>query len=307
MPVTVKIGMIPMTPEAYCEQKAAKSGSSFYYSFLFLSPEKRQAMVALYAFCREVDDVVDERTDINVAQQQIKWWSEEIDRLFEGIPQHPITKALKPHVATFKWEQQWFKDVLYGMRMDLEHPLYENFQDLEQYCYHVAGVIGILSAHLFGFQSEHTLTFAKNLGIALQLINIIRDLREDATRGRVYIPECDLKVSGLTPSDILNQTASPAAVEKTLEIMAERARTYFKMAFDALPEHDRYAQVSGIIMGKIYVELLKTIEDSRFKVMTHRISLTPIKKLWIAWKTFRQEKKRFRQYQRRQASQHVAT
>lgn len=296
-----------MTPEAYCDQKAAKSGSSFYYSFLFLPPEKRQAMVALYAFCREVDDIVDENKDKTVAQHQIKWWSEEIDRLFQGTPQHPITRALKPHLATFQWEQQWFKDVLYGMRMDLEHPFYENFEELEQYCYHVAGVIGILSAHLFGFTSERTLTFAKNLGISLQIINIIRDLREDAGRGRVYIPECDLKISSLTPSDLLNQTAPQAALEQSLQLMAARARTYFQKALDALPECDRYAQVSGIIMGQIYLELLKIIEDSGFKVMTHRISLTPIKKLWIAWKTFRQEKKRFRQYQRRQANHHVAT
>ncbi|MFO1257211.1 MAG: presqualene diphosphate synthase HpnD [Gammaproteobacteria bacterium] len=295
-----------MTPEAYCEHKAAKSGSSFYYSFLFLSPEKRQAMMALYAFCREVDDIVDESTDKSVARHQMKWWSEEINRLFEGTPQHPITRALKPHLATLKWEQQWFKDVLYGMRMDLEHPLYENFEDLEQYCYYVAGVVGILSAYLFGFKSENTLTFAKNLGIALQLINIIRDLREDAIRGRVYIPESDLKISGLTPSDILNQTASQAGLEKTLQLMATRAKNYFQKAFDALPEADRYAQISGIIMGQIYIELLKIIEDSGFKVMTHRISLTPIKKLWIAWKTFRQEKKRFRRYQRRQTSHHVA-
>jgi 15-cis-phytoene synthase len=306
MPVTELTGMIPvMTPNAYCKQKAAQSGSSFYYSFLFLPTEKRLAMTALYAFCREVDDIVDSAKEINIAQQKIKWWSEEIDRLFENKAQHPITKALQPFIKLYNWDKQWFKDLLYGMRMDLEHRDYETFEELEQYCYYVAGIVGILSTHIFGFTDEKTLTFSKNLGIALQLINITRDLREDANRNRVYLPEQDLKTVGLSRSAILDQSAPLPALQQVLQMQADRARHYAKIAFDSLPESDRYAQVSGLMMSEIYFELLKSIEDSKFQVLTHRISLTPIRKLWIAWKTARREKKRYNQYQKQQLKAHA--
>jgi phytoene synthase len=275
-----------MTPDEYCQQRAAKSGSSFYYSFLFLPPERRRAITALYAFCREVDDVVDEVTDPGVARSKLAWWRAEIVAAYAGTPQHPVARALVPVVAAYGLPQEHLQAVIDGMAMDLERARYLDFADLETYCHRVAGVVGLLSAEIFGYSQPATRAYARDLGIAFQLTNIIRDVGEDARRGRVYLPQADLARHGVTASALLQRTES-AEFRAMMAEQVARARTWYARALEQLPTVDRAAQRPGLIMAAIYRSLLEEIERERFAVLDQRIALTPLRKLWIAWKTSR--------------------
>ena len=274
-----------MTPDEYCQQKAAGSGSSFYYAFLFLPPARRRAITALYAFCREVDDAVDESTDAQLAHAKLAWWRQEIAGLFAGNPQHPVTRALQPALAPFGITAERLNEIIDGMEMDLTQTRYLDFVGLERYCYHVAGVVGLLAAGIFGHTDPRTLEYAKNLGTAFQLTNIIRDVGEDARKNRIYLPIEDLQRFGVTAADLLNARHGEAFVA-LMKFQTERARTYYDKALAALPAADRRAQRPGLIMAAIYRALLAEIEREGFKVLTQRTSLTPLRKFWIAWKTW---------------------
>jgi len=282
-----------MTPDQYCQDKAAKSGSSFYYSFLFLPPKQKQAIIALYAFCREVDDVVDECSDPSLASSKLEWWRDEINNLFSGKPSHPVTQALKTSTENFNLPQEYFLEIIDGMAMDLEQFSYASFKDLSLYCYRVASVVGLMAAEVFGYEDRQTLKYAHSLGMAFQLTNILRDVAEDAARGRIYIPQDELQRFRVTEEDILNHQMTDNA-RQLMTFQAQRANDYYQKAFELLPETDRYSQRCGIIMSAIYQATLKEIEDDNFRVLDQRISLTPLRKLWIAWRTARQEKKRHR-------------
>ena len=273
-----------MSPDAYCAQKAAESGSSFFHSFRFLPPERRRAITALYAFCREVDDVVDEVADPGLARLKLAWWRNEIGAAFSGRPQHPVAQALQPAVATFALPQEHFQAVIDGMNMDLEQSRYLDFVALERYCHHVAGVVGLLSAEIFGYADPATRGYAHDLGIAFQLTNIIRDVGEDARRGRIYLPQDELARFGVPAADLLRQRAS-AGFSALMAHQVARARSWYDKAFAALPAGDRRAQRPGLIMAAIYRRLLDEIERDGFRVLDHRIALTPLAKAWIAWKT----------------------
>ena len=274
-----------MTPDAYCQQKAAASGSSFYYSFLFLAPERRRAITALYAFCREVDDVVDETADAQLAGTKLAWWRHEVAGLFAGNPQHPVTRALQPALAPYGITARRLNEIIDGMQMDLTQTRYLDFAGLERYCYHVAGVVGLLAAGIFGHTDPRTLEYAKNLGTAFQLTNIIRDVGEDARKNRIYLPIEDLQKFGVTAADLLNARHGEAFVT-LMRFQTGRARAYYDKALAALPAADRRAQRPGLIMAAIYRALLAEIEREGFKVLTQRTALTPLRKLWIAWKTW---------------------
>ncbi|MDH4274252.1 MAG: presqualene diphosphate synthase HpnD [Gammaproteobacteria bacterium] len=282
-----------MSPDDYCQQRAARSGSSFYYSFRFLPDERRQAITALYAFCREVDDAVDECTDVVIARQKLDWWRAEVDRLFAHTPTHPVTCALLVSLTRFRLAQGHFHEIINGMQMDLDYDAYPTFNELSQYCYRVASVVGLLSAEIFGFQNSQTLRYAQDLGMAFQLTNILRDVHEDAMRGRVYIPLDELAKFGVKPEALRETRTSPAAAE-LFKFQAQRAREYYQRAFKHLPIEDRHTQRSGIIMAEIYLATLQEIEVDQYRVLEHRISLTPLRKLWIAWTTARREKKQRR-------------
>ena len=274
-----------MSPDEYCQQKAAASGSSFYYSFLFLPPERRQAITALYAYCREVDDVVDEMQDPAVARAKLAWWADEIGRLFAGDPQHPVARALAPHLAVFGIRRDSLLLVLEGMAMDLQRNRYLDYATLARYCHNVAGVVGELSAGIFGASDERTYEYARKLGLALQLTNIIRDVGEDARRGRVYLPLDELQRHGVRVDDLL----AGRYVDGYLPLMrsqAQRARDVYAEALASLPAADRRAQRPGLIMGAIYATLLDEIEREGFRVLHQRVALTPLRKLWIAWRTW---------------------
>jgi len=274
-----------MTADQYCQEKAAASGSSFYYSFLFLPPERRRAITALYAFCREVDDVVDESLDPQLAAAKLAWWRIEVANLFAGQPQHPVTRALLPHLEKYSLSRENLGEIIDGMEMDLTQTRYLDWPGLERYCYRVAGVVGLLAAGIFGYRDERTLDYAKNLGIAFQLTNIIRDVGEDARKNRVYLPVEDLQRFGVPAADILQAKETPA-FRSLMQFEAERARGYYKDAMAALPPEDRRAQRPGLIMAAIYRALLEEIQRDGFHVLTQRTSLTPLRKFWIAWRTW---------------------
>ena len=278
-----------MTPDQYCQDKAARSGSSFYYSFLFLPPERRRAITALYAFCREVDDVVDETRDKTVAATKLAWWRLEVERLYAGEPTHPVTRALQPNLQPFGISRKQLVEVIDGMQMDLDQTRYLDFTGLRLYCRRVAGVIGELSASIFGYQDERTLKYADELGLAFQLTNIIRDVGEDARVGRVYIPLEDLQRHGLAAHQLLAARAADQDTDAFRAMMREqvqRARGHYRSAFDLLPEIDRRAQRPGLIMSAIYSALLDEIERDQYRVMSQRIALTPLRKFWLAWRTW---------------------
>ena len=274
-----------MTPDEYCRQKAAASGSSFYYSFLFLPAERRRAITALYAFCREVDDVVDEGMDPQVAAAKLAWWRAEVANLFAGRPQHPVTRALEPHRDKYGLSAAHLNEIIDGMEMDLQQSRYLDWAGLEAYCYRVASVVGLLAAGIFGYRDARTLDYAKHLGIAFQLTNIIRDVGEDARKNRVYLPVEDLRRYGVPAADILQARETPAFRE-LMQFEAERARAYYAAAMSALPPADRRAQRPGLIMAAIYRALLEEIQRDGFRVLTQRTSLTPLRKFWIAWRTW---------------------
>lgn len=278
--------------DLYCQQKAAQSGSSFYYSFRFLPPEQQQAIIAVYAFCREVDDIVDSYSDRNIAQQKLLWWAAELERIFPPInettppPEHPVGQALFKARSHFKLQKYLFEEILQGMMMDINYQGYQTFDDLRLYCHCVASTVGLIAAEIFGYQDIRTLEYARSLGVAFQLVNIIRDIGEDANRGRVYLPETELAKFSLTADDILNKRYSENFVE-LMRFQTERARNYYQKALNALPASDKYTQRSGLMMAEIYFTLLKEIEKLDFRVFHQRVGLTPIRKLWLVWKTSR--------------------
>ena len=273
-----------MQPDAYCEQKAAQSGSSFYHSFRFLPPPRRRAITALYAFCREVDDVVDDSSDVGVARIKLAWWRGQVAAIFGGAPQHPVALALKPVVAEFSLREPQLQAVIDGMAMDLEQQRYLDFAMLERYCDLVAGEVGLMSAEIFGYSQPATLAYARDLGLAFQLTNIIRDVGEDARRGRIYLPQDELDRFGVRAADIMAARHTTGFVA-LMRFQVTRARAIYDRALGALPVVDRRAQRPGLIMAAIYRALLKTIERDDFHVLDRRIALSPLRKAWIAWTT----------------------
>lgn len=277
-----------MTPDEYCQGKAAASGSSFYYSFLFLPAERRRAITAVYAYCREVDDAVDEVSDPSVAQAKLQWWRGEVAALFEGQPTHPVTRALLPFIdGPFGITRERLLAILEGMEMDLRQNRYLDFAALQRYAHLVAGVVGEISAAVFGYSDPRTLEFAGRLGLALQLINVIRDVGDDARRGRVYLPLDELQRYGVRAADLLAGRYVDGFVP-LMRFQGERARAAYREAIALLPPADRRAQRPGLIMGAIYATLLDEIERENFQVLHQRVALTPLRKLWIAWRTWAQ-------------------
>lgn len=274
-----------MTPDEYCQDKAARSGSSFYYSFLFLPPERRRAITALYAFCREVDDVVDELRDAGVARTKLEWWQQEIERMVAGQPSHPVTRSLAPHLEHFDLTPARLIEVIDGMRMDLDQNRYLDFTGLSLYCRRVAGVVGEMASGIFGRTEAATLQYADSLGLAFQLTNIIRDVGEDARKGRIYLPLDELQRFEVGVGELLGGRHSERFVN-LMRFQAERARACYQRAYALLPEVDRRAQRPGLIMAAIYATLLDEIERDGFLVLDRRTSLTPIRKLWLAWRTW---------------------
>ena len=276
-----------MTPQDYVQQKAAASGSSFYYAFLFLPKERRAAITAFYAFCREVDDVVDEISDPSVAATKLAWWAKEVSQSY-AVPyseanRHPVMKALMPHAAAYKIEEHHLQAVIDGCRMDLEQTRYLDYPNLQRYCHLVAGVVGEVAAQIFGQTDAQTTQYAHKLGQAFQLTNIIRDVGEDAQRGRIYLPVSELQQFDVKSHE-LGKKAYSDRFTALMKFQAARAHGLYDEAMALLPRADRRAQKPGLMMASIYRTLLREIEADGFKVLHQRTSLTPLRKFWLAWK-----------------------
>jgi phytoene synthase len=272
-----------MTPQDYVQQKASASGSSFYYAFLFLPPQRRAAITAFYAFCREVDDVVDEVSDPGVAASKLAWWHNEVRQAFAGKPNHPVTQALMPHVPEFGIEEASLQSVIDGCELDLTQTRYLDYPNLTRYCHLVAGVVGEVSAKIFGQTEAATTAYAHKLGQAFQLTNIIRDVGEDALRGRIYLPVTELQQFDVKAHEILNRVDS-ARFQALMQFQATRAHALYDEALALMPANDWKHQKPGLMMASIYRTLLREIEAQKFPVLKQRVALTPLRKLWLAWK-----------------------
>ena len=271
----------------YCHQKAAESHSSFLSGFRFLSVEKRNAITVLYAFCRELDDVVDGCTDPNVAQITLNWWRSDLEKVFNNeMPEHPVYQALKDIRANFDLPKNEFEALIDGMQMDLEQARYGSFDELKLYCHRVAGVVGRLIARILGFSNPKTLEYADKMGLALQLTNIIRDVGEDARQGRIYLPIEEMQKFDV-PANVIMQCKPTDNFAKLMQFQVNRARKTYREAMMLLPAADKKSQKVGLIMAAIYYALLNEIDrDGAQNVLTYKIAIPSPRKKRIALKTW---------------------
>lgn len=271
----------------YCRQKAAESHSSFLSGFRFLSVEKRNAITVLYAFCRELDDVVDGCTDPNVAQITLNWWRSDLEKVFNNeMPEHPVHQALKDIRASFDLPKNEFEALIDGMQMDLEQARYGSFDELKLYCHRVAGVVGRLIARILGFSNPKTLEYADRMGLALQLTNIIRDVGEDARQGRIYLPIEEMQKFDV-PANVIMQCKPTDNFAKLMQFQVDRARETYREAMLLLPAADKKSQKVGLIMAAIYYALLNEIDrDGAQNVLTYKIAIPSPRKKRIALKTW---------------------
>jgi phytoene synthase len=274
-----------MTPDEYCADKTRASGSSFALSFRFLDARRRQAITAFYAFCREVDDVVDECRDPLLAKAKLDWWRGELAALDAGRPTHPVTQALAAARAHFSLPSEQLTEIIDGMQMDLDQTRYADFKTLQLYCHRAAGVVGLIAAEIFGYRDRQTLKYAHTLGLAFQLTNIIRDVGEDARRNRIYLPQDELARFGVAERDILACRHTPE-FRALMEFQAARAQEHYARAYAQLPAIDRKSQRAGLIMAAIYRTLLDEIAADGFLVLDRRTSLPRWRKFWLALKTW---------------------
>lgn len=271
----------------YCHQKAAESHSSFLSGFRFLSVEKRNAITVLYAFCRELDDVVDGCTDPNVAQITLNWWRSDLEKVFNNeMPEHPVHQTLKDIRASFDLPKNEFEALIDGMQMDLEQARYGSFDELKLYCHRVAGVVGCLIARILGFSNPKTLEYADKMGLALQLTNIIRDVGEDARQGRIYLPIEEMQKFDV-PANVIMQCKPTDNFAKLMQFQVNRARETYREAMLLLPAADKKSQKVGLIMAAIYYALLNEIDrDGAQNVLTYKIAIPSPRKKRIALKTW---------------------
>lgn len=279
-----------MTPDAanqYCQQRTAASRSSFAASFRFLTPQRRQAITAFYAYCREVDDVVDEVREPMVARAKLAWWRTEVDALYAQRPTHPVTIALQETLQHFNLPAEQLHEIIDGMEMDLDQQRYADYKALHLYCYRVASVVGLVAAEIFGYQDRHTLKYAHDLGLAFQLTNIIRDVGEDARRGRIYLPQDELAQFGVSAEDLIQARYSPQ-FQQLMNFQIARAEQIYQQALAQLPACDRKAQRAGLIMAAIYRQLLAEIQRTGCRVLDRRTRLSNLRKFWLVWRTYLQ-------------------
>lgn len=271
----------------YCHQKVAESHSSFLSGFRFLSVEKRNAITVLYAFCRELDDVVDGCTDPNVAQITLNWWRSDLEKVFNNeMPEHPVHQVLKDIRANFDLPKNEFEALIDGMQMDLEQARYGSFDELKLYCHRVAGVVGCLIARILGFSNPKTLEYADKMGLALQLTNIIRDVGEDARQGRIYLPIEEMQKFDV-PANVIMQCKPTDNFAKLMQFQVNRARETYREAMLLLPAEDKKSQKVGLIMAAIYYALLNEIDrDGAQNVLTYKIAIPSPRKKRIALKTW---------------------
>ncbi|MDX8409480.1 MAG: presqualene diphosphate synthase HpnD [Mariprofundales bacterium] len=281
-----------MSPQRYCEQRTRGSGSSFFYAFLFLPPQQRRAMMALYAFCREVDDIADEIRDRDIALRKLAFWQQEVEQVFQeqSQPSHPVGQELRWARQQFPLEQSAFEQLICGMQWDVEGKPIHTDADLERYCYQVAGVVGLSSIAIFGFHNQQSTHFATEWGRALQLTNILRDVAEDAANGRIYLPQQMRIQCAVADQDLIDGNLHQG-VDTLLRHYGEVAEQAYQHALSLLPKEDRMNLRASLVMGVIYYAHLSRLKRVNFDVWHHPVTLSPLRKMWLAWRTWRNEKR----------------
>jgi len=270
--------------QAYCMAYTKQSGSNFYYSFLFLSRAKRQAMYTVYAFCKAVDSAVDEPPPGSNPKDELRRWRQELDAVYGGTPTLPITVSLAHHVKTLSIPKVYFEELIRGVEMDLSNSRYATFDELSLYCYRVASVVGLICLHIFGTTSARAQDYAVSLGMAFQLTNILRDINADASDNRVYLPLDDLQSHNYSEKALLQKNYSQE-FKTLMQQEAARARQYYEKARAALasmPSSERRTLIVAEIMRGIYSRILDKIEQSGYQVFGPRISLSTSHRLAIA-------------------------
>ena len=270
--------------QAYCTALTKKSGSNFYYSFLFLPKQRRAAMYTVYAFCKEVDDAVDEPPAGSNPQEELRRWRTELDAAYHGTPTFPVTVSLASHVKQLSIPRAYFDELIKGVEMDLMVSRYASFQDLSLYCYRVASVVGLICLHIFGPTSARAQDYAVALGMAFQLTNILRDIGTDAAQGRIYLPQDELQKFGCTEQAILQREES-TEIQTLVRFEATRAHEYYAKAqgaFEALPASDQKALTVAEIMRAVYFRILQKIEEPRHQIFGPRVRLTTSRRLAVA-------------------------
>jgi 15-cis-phytoene synthase len=276
-----------------CASITRKSSSNFYYAFKLLPAPRRRALYATYAFCRFVDDIADDER-VRDPGALLRRWREELDRVYNGEPTRAISRALADSVRRFSIPRRYFEEIIDGVEMDLSRNRYRTFEELRLYCYRVASAVGLICIEIFGYRNPQARNYAENLGVAFQLTNIIRDVREDAERGRIYLPLEDLEHFAVTEEEVL-QSRHSDRFERLMEFEAQRAREFYRIAERALPPEDRTSLLTAEAMRLIYSALLHRIEKSRYRVMDGKLRLSaPLKLLLVgrAWASGRLKRAR---------------
>jgi 15-cis-phytoene synthase len=261
---------------------AKQSKSSFYYAFNLLPPDKRDAMNTVYAFCRQTDDIVDEGAETDDLRfEKLRKWSIELERSLSGDSAYSLLNKLAKTIRQFNIPIDPFFELLKGMEMDLQNKRYVSFEDLRLYCYRVASTVGLMCIEIFGYKHKTAKDFAVNLGIALQLTNILRDIKKDSQRGRIYLPQEDLIKFGLNEQEILQGVYSPK-FRALMEYETERAKFFFEKANEALNLDDKPSMFAARAMQHIYFKLLEKIIIADYNVFDNNIKVSKIEKIGIS-------------------------
>ena len=264
---------------ARCAEITRRASSNFYYAFMLLPAERRRALHAIYAFCRFVDDIADDET-VPEPVEMLAQWRAELDNVFAGTPTRAVSRALAENVRRFRIPRCYFEEVIDGVEMDLTRRRYATFDELSLYCRRVASAVGLICIEIFGYSNPAARIYAERLGVAFQLTNIIRDVREDAARGRIYLPFEDLKRFEVSEDEILKGVYSPR-FRSLMEFEATRARAFYREAENALPPEDRPSMIAAEGMRRIYAALLERIVRSNYRVFDGRLSLSTPRKLYL--------------------------
>ncbi|MDN5870026.1 MAG: presqualene diphosphate synthase HpnD [Nitrococcus sp.] len=268
----------------YCRAKAAPAGSSLHYALLFTEADKREALLALHAFHTEVGRVVAECSDRNVAAAKLLWWQEELTRIFEGGGNHPISQALHTPIRRYRLDRHYFEQMLEGAQMDMQYNLYPSFRELSLYCHRVGCSVASLAVQICGYRDQRVFDFAHDLGTALQLTRFLRNVRRDAAQGRCYIPEAEMRGAGVNPRDLRRSTTSEP-LRRLFSEQAERARRFYAQASQRLPRSERWSQRPSVVLAALYRSLLEAMTEDDFPLLERRYHLTPLRKLWLAWRS----------------------
>lgn len=273
-----------MKLDEYCRDKAARSGSSLYYSLLFQAPAQRRAIIAIHAFALELRDVIKDCRDNDIAQQTLQWWRLEIARTHAGNATHPVCQALQEAITAFALPQALFQQIINGHEQDLRQMAYATTTELDAYCHQVGGALQQLTATVSGFQQQETRDYALRLGGAIQLTHILRTIHSDGRRGKLYLPRDEMSRHGVTEKDF-NQARSNDNMQHLLAAQIRRANDHLEQALDLLPAQDRATQRYGLIQAALCHALLDKLQKNPCRALNEQISLSPLRKLWIAWRT----------------------